>query len=414
MTQYYPNRSNIVRPGSPTSASFEVCVRDSLDTASAKEWNQLGGHNEPFLSYEFLVALERHGCVGEAFGWHPRHLLVRDARGRLVGAMPMYVKTNSYGEFVFDWSWASAYERCGLGYYPKLVISIPYTPIRGPRLLAAPSADTHLVQDLLIEQAIGLANNQGFSGVHWLFTDRDDTRRLRDHSLILRMGVQYHWHNNSYRDFDHFLEGFQSRKRKKVKRERLRVAEQGIRMRILHGNEADDATWRTVHRFYVDTFDRKWGVPTLNLNFFRELGRTMGERVMLVLAEHAGRTVACAVSFRSDEALYGRFWGCERSFHSLHFEACYYQGIEYCIRHGLRRFEPGAQGEHKISRGFLPTRTWSAHWIGHGRFREVLADFCRREQSVMQQEYEALWALSPYREDAIPLTQRNRRVDRAE
>jgi predicted N-acyltransferase len=392
--------------GSPKPASFKVSIQDSLDTLDAHEWNRLAGNSEPFLSHEFLAALERQGCVGEALGWHPRHLFVRDARGILIGAMPMYVKTNSYGEFVFDWSWAFAYERYGLDYYPKLVVSIPYTPVRGPRLLVHPDANARLIRDLLIQQAIGLADTHKFTGVHWLFTLDADTRRLQDHGLMLRLGVQYHWHNNGYRDFDHFLEGFQSRKRKKARRERMRVAEQGIHMRIVHGDEADDALWRTVHRFYRNTFDRKWGIATLNLNFFREIGRTMGERVVLVVAEYEDRPVACAVNFRSGDSLYGRFWGCEQSFHSLHFEACYYQGIDYCIRHGLQRFEPGAQGEHKISRGFLPVYTWSAHWIAHDRFRSLLADFCRREQTAMEKEYQVLWALSPFRSEAIPPTHR--------
>jgi uncharacterized protein len=395
-----------VQIGSSKRASLEVSIGDSLGTVQADEWNLLSGQGEPFLSHEFLVALERQGCLGDRFGWYPRHLLVRDTRGLLVGAMPMYIKTNSYGEFVFDWSWASAYERRGLDYYPKLVIAVPYTPITGPRLLVHPQANAGLVKDLWIKQAIARVKDYGFTGAHWLFTDCEDTPRLQDRGLMLRLGVQYHWHNDDYQDFDHFLAGFHSRKRKKVNRERLRVAEQGIRMEIVHGNDADDSVWKTVHRFYTDTFERKWGFPTLSLGFFREIGRTMGERVVLVLAERDHRTVACAVNFRSDGALYGRFWGCEQTFHSLHFEACYYQGIDYCIQHGLKRFEPGAQGEHKIGRGFLPTRTWSGHWIAHEQFRRVLDDFCQREQEAMQQEYEQLWTLSPFREDAVPKTHR--------
>jgi uncharacterized protein len=375
---------------------------ESLNAVGPQEWNRLGGGQEPFLSHEFLVALERHGCVGQNFGWYPRHLILRDARGALIGAMPMYIKTNSYGEFVFDQSWASAFERHGLDYYPKLVVSIPYTPITGPRLLVAPGTDARAIKDLLIQHAIGFAKTSGFSGIHWLFTDPDDTQRLRHSGLMLRLGLQYHWHNSGFRDFEHFLDGLQSRKRKKIKRERARVAEQAVKLRVVHGDEADDALWRTVHRFYVGIFDRKWGIPTLTLGFFKEIGRTMGASVVLVLAEHAGRIVACAVNFRASEALYGRFWGCEQTFHSLHFEACYYQGIDYCIAHGLRRFEPGAQGEHKIARGFLPSRTWSAHWVAHSRFRGVLADFCRREQAAMEQECQALWSLSPFRDEAVP------------
>jgi predicted N-acyltransferase len=285
-------------------------------------------------------------------------------------------------------------------------VSVPYTPIPGPRLLVHPNADACFIKDLLIEQAISLANTQGYTGVHWLFSDAGEMRRFQDHGLMQRLGIQYHWHNNGYQDFDDFLQGFQSRKRKKVKRERLRVIEQGIHLRIAHGDEVDDILWRTVHSFYADTFDRKWGIATLNVSFFRAIGRTMGKRVVLVIAELGGRPVACAVNFRSRESLYGRFWGCAQTFHSLHFETCYYQGIDYCIRMGLRRFEPGAQGEHKIGRGFLPTRTWSAHWIAHDQLRGVLADFCRREQLAMEQEYQTLWTLSPFRTEAIPPTHR--------
>ena len=383
---------------------FDVQVCESLEAVGADAWNALAGRDEPFLSHEFLVALERHGCVGKAFGWRPTHLLARDRAGALSGAMPLYIKTNSYGEFVFDWSWASAYERHGLEYYPKLVTAVPYTPITGPRLLVHADANASLVKDRLIESAIALAKERGFTGAHWLFTDHADTERLRAHDVMLRLGVQYHWHNHGYRDFDHFLDGFQSRKRKKIKRERARMAEQNIALKITHGDQADEHLWETVHRFYTDTFDRKWGVPTLNLGFFKEIGRTMGSRVVLVMAELDSNPVACAINFRSDDALYGRFWGCAHAFHSLHFEACYYQGIDYCIRLGLQRFEPGAQGEHKIGRGFLPTRTWSAHWIAQPQFRAALADFCRREQLAMEQEYEALWDLSPFRPEAVPPT----------
>ncbi|MBA2409288.1 MAG: N-acetyltransferase [Gammaproteobacteria bacterium] len=381
---------------------MQVC--DSLEAVGADEWNRLAGYDEPFLSHEFLVALERHGCVGKAFGWRPTHLLARDRDGALSGAMPLYIKTNSYGEFVFDWSWASAYERNGLEYYPKLVTAVPYTPITGPRMLVRTDAKASRVKDRLIESAVALAKERGFTGAHWLFTDPADTERLLAHDLMLRLGVQYHWHNDGYRDFNHFLDGFQSRKRKKIKRERARMPEQSIVLNIVHGDQAGERLWKTVHRFYTDTFDRKWGVPTLNLGFFKEIGRTMGARVVLVMAELDSNPVACAINFRSDNALYGRFWGCDQAFHSLHFEACYYQGIDYCIRHGLQRFEPGAQGEHKIWRGFLPTRTWSAHWIAQPQFRVALTDFCRREQAAMEQEYQALWTLSPFRPEAVPPT----------
>jgi hypothetical protein len=372
-----------------------------MEAVPASDWNRLCTDN-PFLRHEFLAALERNACLGEAYGWYPRHLLVRDTAGRLVGAMPMYIKTNSYGEFVFDWSWAQAYDRSGLDYYPKLVVAVPYNPVPGPRLLVDDALDPGTVRSRMIEQGIAYAREHRYTGLHWLFTTPTETGLLRDRGLMLRMDCQYHWHNNDYQDFDHFLQALVSRKRKKLRRERRRVAEQGITLHIVHGDQADEALWRQVHRLYADTFERKAGIPTLSLGFFRELGQTLGQRLVLVKAEHRSRTVACAINLRSDETLYGRFWGCERAFHSLHFETCYYQGIEYCIENGLKRFEPGAQGEHKIARGFLPVPTWSAHWIAHEGFRGVLADYCRREQAMMAQECEALMALSPYRQGALP------------
>lgn len=393
-------------PGS----ALTVCVHDSLEDIYADEWNALS-LGEPFLSHAFLVALERNGCVGHTYGWYPKHLAVRNAQGMLCGAMPLYLKTNSYGEFVFDSAWAHAYTRTGLSYYPKLVCAIPYTPVTGSRLLIHPTlavsgTEAERIRQCLIDEALTLAREHRLSSVHWLFTLPQETPQLAEQGLMLRMGCQYHWHNAGYTDFDDFLTGFVAHKRKKLKRERARMAEQGITLRAVQGDALDAALWPLVHGFYTDTFDRKWGIPTLNLEFFKEIGRTLGTRIVLILAEHQGEIVACAINFRSNDTLYGRFWGCKAAFHSLHFETCYYQGIEYCIQQGLQRFEPGAQGEHKISRGFLPTPTWSAHWTAHPQFSLAIADFCRRERQMMAEECQALFAHSPFREDAIPPTQR--------
>ncbi len=393
-------------PDANPTASLTLSIIDSLDNVSAEEWNRLGGDREPFLSYEFLSALERNHCLGQRFGWYSRHLTVRSQSGVLVGAMPMYIKTNSYGEFVFDWSWESAYTRSGLEYYPKLVSSIPYTPITGPRLLIADEPDSASIRDLMIEHAIKFAENQHISGVHWLFTNATDNAALQSHGLMRRLGCQYHWHNNDYADFEEFLESLTSSKRKKVRRERARVREQGVELRVIHGNEAGEEIWKQVHHFYQSTFDKKMGIPTLTKAFFSEIGRSMGEKLVLVMAEYDERIVACAINFRSENILYGRFWGCDAMFHSLHFEACYYQGIEYCIRHKQKFFEPGAQGEHKISRGFLPTQTWSYHWIAQEEFSKAIADFCQREERMMRQQCDSLMQHSPYREDAIPLSQK--------
>lgn len=380
---------------------MDIRVHQSLEDIDPPSWDRLGGHDNPFLSHAFLVALERHECVGERFGWYPRHLTVYQ-NGQLVAATPLYAKTNSYGEFVFDWSWESAYRRYGLAYYPKLVSAVPYTPATGRRLLTAPDIDPAPLRTRMIESAIELARSEGHTGVHWLFTDDADTRALKDYGLMLRMGCQYHWHNDAYGDFDAFLAAFSSRKRKKVNRERRRVEEQDITLRTLLGHEISEELWTVFHRFYTDTFEKKAGIPTLDLGFFREIGRSLGERVVLVLAEHEGRPVAGAINFRGRNTLYGRYWGCDRDFHSLHFEACYYQGIDFCIEQGLEHFEPGAQGEHKISRGFLPTRTWSGHWIAETGFAQAIADFCTREEALMRDQCEELAALSPFREESAP------------
>jgi predicted N-acyltransferase len=377
---------------------MDICIETSLENIRPEEWDALGGDADPFLAHAFLVGLERHGCVGETFGWYPHHLLIRDEAKRLIGAMPMYLKTNSYGELVFDWSWASAYERAGRRYYPKLVVGIPYTPITGRRLLCAADVDTVTVKNALIQSAIKLAADNGLSSIHWLFLNAEDRAHLKDNGMLLRRDCQYHWHNRGYADFEAFVGDFSSRKRKKVNRERRRVEEQGIELKTLHGDEIDADGWAMFHRFYVDTFEKNAGIPTLTLPFFEEIGARLADRIVMVVAEHDGRPVAAALNFRNDEALFGRYWGCDRDFHSLHFEACYYQGIDYCIEHGLDRFEPGAQGEHKIARGFLPTTTWSAHWIGDEEFRAVIDTFCRRERHFMAQRCQELMSWSPFRE----------------
>lgn len=381
---------------------LEVSITETLSDIDAETWHTVAGSSEPFLRYEFLSALERQSCVGGKVGWHPRHLLVRDEAGKLLGAMPMYVKTNSFGEFVFDWSWASAYRESGMEYYPKLVVSIPFTPVTGSRLLVHPDADADLIRKVMVKHAIEIAEENDITGIHWLFPTGEEARFFRGTEMTMRLGFQYHWCNNGYACFDDFLGAFNSRKRKKVRRERRRVEESGVTFRVIHGNEADEATWETVHEFYENTFEKKGNYPALTLDFFKEIGRTMGGQIVLVMARHDGFNVACAVNFRSDDALYGRYWGCSDDFHSLHFETCYYQGIEYCINNGIRRFEPGAQGEHKIGRGFLPTRTWSAHWIADTRFRKMINNFCRQERQLMELECHDLGKRSPFRLDSTP------------
>ena len=375
---------------------------NSLAAINCQDWNKLLPDNNPFLKHEFLDALERNSCLGGKFGWYPHHLVVHDETRQIVAASPLYIKTNSYGEFVFDWAWASAYEQSGIDYYPKFVTSIPYTPVTGPRLLIAPELAGQLkarIAKEMISTAIEEAKRLNMSSMHWLFNSEHECEYYKQSKLILRLGCQYHWHNRNYECFDHFLGSLVSRKRKKIKRERRFVQEQDIHIQLRYGSELDTKQWQQVHTFYTDTFYRKSGLPTLSLNFFEELGTTMGSQILLVLAYNGKQLIACAINFQSTDTLYGRFWGCSKTFYGLHFEACYYQGIEYAIKHHLDVFEPGAQGEHKISRGFLPTKTWSAHWIANSRFRPAIQDFCLREEHLMQHECKKLMSLSPYRLD---------------
>lgn len=371
-------------------------IIESIDQITPNAWNRLNDGDNPFIQHAFLSALERHDCVGERYGWLPQHVAVYEGDA-LVGAMPMYIKDNSYGEFVFDWGWADAYHRSGLPYYPKLVTSVPYTPATGPRLLTDPQHARQPIAQMLIDAALEHAQRLGVSSMHWLFTEAADNEQLEAQQLPFRLGCQFHWTNRAYRDFKDYLEAFTASKRKKIKRERRRVREQGIELEIRHGDEMDERLWRIYHDFYCDTFERKSGIPTLSFDFFCDLGERMPRNVVLVFAKHQGRYVASAFNLRGRTTLYGRHWGCLADFHSLHFEACYYQGLDYSIEHGLARFEPGAQGEHKISRGFLPTPTWSAHWIAHPQMRAAIADFCAREQRAMNEYIDTLSEHSPFK-----------------
>lgn len=381
-----------------TRAAMHLTVHESIDDIPAAEWNRIAGTGYPFARHEFLAALQHHGCVGEALGWVAQHLALRDPAGELAGAVPMYLKDNSYGELVFDWSWAEAYARAGLPYYPKLVVAIPYTPATGPRLLHDPGhPQGGRIAAELIEGARGQAERLEASSVHWLFPPEGQLKALERQGLMRRTGYQFHWENRGYRDFEDFLDTFTAHKRKKLKRERRRVAEAGIDIELVRGDRASDGQIEAAARLYGSIFDRKWGMATLNLGFFREVAETMGEQLLLWLARDRADYVAGAICFRSDDTLYGRHWGSTADYHSLHFELCYYQGIEYCIENGLRRFEPGAQGEHKVSRGFLPTPTWSAHWIADARFREAIADFLRREHAGVEHYMQSLREHLPYK-----------------
>ncbi|HEX9474758.1 MAG TPA: GNAT family N-acetyltransferase, partial [Steroidobacteraceae bacterium] len=352
----------------------------------------------PFLRHEFLSALEASGSVAPATGWTPRHLLLGQAAQPLALA-PLYEKSHSWGEFVFDFAWARAWEGRGLDYYPKLLLAIPFTPATGPRLLCAGEDEpTRSGRRLTALRALERdAQSRGRSSVHALFIDDALRATAGEAGWLLRRDCHFQWHNRAYRDFEDFLAGFSADKRKKVRRERRRIAEQGIAFTTRSGSELDGATLGRLHDLHAATFVRHGHLPYLNARFFRQIAASMGEAFVAVLAERAGALVAAAVYFRSSTTLYGRYWGATGDFHSLHFEACYYQGIEYCIRHGLQRFEPGTQGEHKLARGFEPVFTWSAHWLADPALRTAVARYLEREEAAVTEYADAAARHTPFR-----------------
>jgi hypothetical protein len=381
---------------SAPEAALRIAIVDRLDDIGADEWNALGAAGYPFLRHEFLSALEEEDCLGERYGWLPRHVTLRSDDGRLLGAAPLYLKFNSYGEFVFDWSWADAYARHGLQYYPKLVSASPYTPATGPKLLIHPDAPAE-TRPMLVEASRQLALELGVSSLHWLFTEPDENALLERDGFLRRVGCQFHWTNRDYADFDAFLATLTSGKRKNIRKERRKVEDAGVAFRLLDGHTASSRDWRVFHRYYESTFDRRGGIPTLSQRFFERIARTMPEQLLLVMCDLEGEPVAAAFCLVGEHTLYGRHWGCETHVDNLHFEACYYQGIEFCIRHGLQRFEPGAQGEHKIPRGFLPTETLSAHWLADARFSDAVSRHLELERSGMADYLAEMMQRSPYR-----------------
>ncbi len=376
--------------------SVNARVHASIDAIPASGWNRLAGSN-PFLRHEFLAALEHSSCVGMQTGWQPRHLSYTDETGRLIGALPLYLKFHSYGEYVFDWAWAEAWQRAGLAYYPKLVAAVPFSPVSGPRLLLAPSAEQGNIAETLISKTRELAVTHAASSVHCLFPYTDEIQYWEPQKYMLRKDCQFHWHNRDYQGFDDYLAALSAGSRKKIKRERRRVAEAGITHRIYSGDRLDDRLLDVLYRFYSATYAKRARPAYLNRGFFAEIAAGMPDALRVIFAFLDNEPVACAICFRDAESLYGRHWGCEREFHSLHFETCYYQGIEYCIREGLKHFNPGVQGEHKLARGFEPSVTNSLHWIAEPTFRKAIGDFLQQESRMVDAYVREAAQHLPYR-----------------
>ena len=366
-----------------------VRIVEELGDLPVGEWNALAGGN-PFLRHEFFCALHETGCASVRTGWSPRFVTVW-AGPRLRAALPLYLKSHSYGEYVFDWAWADAYERHGLAYYPKLLSAVPFSPVSGSRLLG----DDRAARVRLIAAALELA--RGVSSLHVLFPPEAEARELGAAGLMLRRGVQFHWINAGYASFDEFLATLTHDKRKKIRQERRRVREAGVSLRRKTGREISPEDWKHFVRCYNLTYRAHMSSPYLNLAFFTRLGETLPDHLLLVTAEREGRPIAAALDVFTDEALYGRYWGALEHVPCLHFEACYYQGLEFCIERGIRAFEGGAQGEHKLARGFLPVPTWSAHWLRHPQFANAVENFLARESKGVERYIDELAEHSPFR-----------------
>jgi len=369
------------------SALESVRVVESLGGVDPQEWNALAG-GQPFVRHEFLSALIDTGCAAAQSGWLPQFLL-RHRAGALAGAMPLFAKSHSYGEYVFDWAWADAHERHGVEYYPKLLCAVPFTPVRGQRILGEG-------KQVLIEAALQLA--RGTSSLHVLFPREDEAELLAARGLMLRRTVQFHWTNEGYADFDAFLAALSHGKRKNIRQERRRVREAGVTLRWLEGEAIERRHWEYFNRCYRRTYAAHRSSPYLDLEFFLRIGRAMPEHTVLVLAERDGGPVASALFFRDERRLYGRYWGATEHVPLLHFECCYYQAIEYAIARGLEVFEGGAQGEHKIFRGLLPVETLSAHWLAHPQFARAVESFLAREGAGIARYVDELCEHSPFKE----------------
>ncbi|CAE7594436.1 yhdW [Symbiodinium microadriaticum] len=398
-----------VRNGQQWAKAYQNA--DAIKEVGEEAWDrcnrdEAGRAYSPFTRYAFLAALEGSGSADWQTGWGPRHLVLEDDAGTIQGVAPMYLKTHSQGEYVFDHSWAHALERAGGDYYPKLQICVPFTPATGPRLLVDGSnPDKAALQSHLIAGASEFARRMELSSVHMTFATKPEWDIAGKLGLLQRTDQQFHWLNDGYETFDDFLAALSSRKRKQIKRERRdALKDNGISIDILNGDDLTEEHWDAFYHFYMDTGARKWGRPYLTRTFFSQIGETMAEDIVLILARRDGRYIAGAINFKSHDTLFGRHWGAVEHHPFLHFEICYYQAIQYAIDHGLSRVEAGAQGAHKLARGYMPSLTYSAHWIGHEGFRAAVDEFLKRERDMVQEDQSYLAAHAPFRKDHYDFT----------
>ncbi len=379
--------------------ALSVELVTSLKRVQGQDWDALTAPDEPFMAHAFLSALEDSGSVGAKAGWEPAYVLVKDGAA-LVGAAAAYLKTNSYGEYIFDWAWADAFYRQGQNYYPKLVVAAPFTPATGRRLLMAPGADETTVRAALVGGLLNVVEQTGASSLHVLFTPQTEMGALGELGFIERYSMQFHWHNAGYGSFGDYLDALTSKRRKEIRRERRQVTESGAEIMAVPGTDVAKKDWEHLYHFYRSTVSMKGAYPYLTPEFFELLPERLGHRTLLFLAKRGGGTVAGTLNFQKGSHLYGRYWGASEDLPCLHFETCYYAPIEHAITHGLSRYEAGAQGEHKLSRGFLPTLTYSAHHIAHPDFGRAIRRFTRQEKAHVLESVAYYTSHSPFREDA--------------
>lgn len=380
--------------------NYRTHIVSSLSEIGAPAWDALAASQaraNPFVSHAFLHALHASGSASAESGWQPQFLTLFDG-DTLAAAMPLYVKSHSYGEYVFDWAWADAYQRNGLDYYPKLLSAVPFTPVTGPRLLAR---DAH-ARAALIAVLVGTQEATPVSSTHILYPPEDEALALQAAGFMLRSGVQFHWLNAGYASFDAFLGTLEAKKRKNIRAERRKVAEAGVVLRRVRGRDASEADWRLFNRCYRHTYKAHHSTPYLNLDFFLRIGAAMPDNLLLIIAERAGAPIAASLVVHNDTTLFGRYWGELEHVPCLHFETAYYQPLEFCIEQGIAVFEGGAQGEHKMARGFLPTRTWSAHWLAHPGFANAIEEFLARENGGIERYMDELNDRTPFRADGQP------------
>ncbi|HRF73580.1 MAG TPA: GNAT family N-acetyltransferase [Accumulibacter sp.] len=383
--------------------------RLSISTVSAASaipraaWPTLCPPGDPFLNADFLAIIERHGAAAREWGWTARHLVASDPHGTVVGLLPLYVKTHSHGDFIYDWSWAAAYRQLGRQYYPKLISCLPHTPVAGPRLLVAEGPAAASIRQALADSAQALAAGLGVSSWHVALPAEADIALLRREGLLISHDVQFHWVDSGCGDFDGYLATFSAARRRKVRAERRRVEDSSLSIETRHGDQIDPAEWAQLHALYADTFARFNNHAVFSAACFADLAAALGRRMVAFIARDRGLPVAVALCFRSDEVLYGRYWGCSGNYHSLHFELCFYQGIAYCLEQGLRRFEPGAGGEHKVSRGFTPTVVHSAHWIADPGMRELLGRHLAQQGEALADYRDEAATHLPFRRDRSSL-----------